>query len=79
MRYNECKWINIYAEISKKFDRMVRKIRLRNKLSQGDIAKRLNVHHSYVSGIERGIRNPSLKVIGRFAKALEAEVKNLVK
>lgn len=66
-------------EISKKFGKTVRKIRLRKELSQGDIAKRLNVHRSYVSGIERGIRNPSLKVVERFAKALEVEVKNLIK
>lgn len=66
-------------EISKKLGKTVRKIRLRKELSQGDIAKRLNVHRSYVSGIERGIRNPSLKVIERFAKALEVEVKNLIK
>jgi len=66
-------------EISKKFGKTVRRIRLRKELSQGDLAKRLNVHRSYVSGIERGIRNPSLKVIERFAKALEVEVKNLIK
>ena len=66
-------------EISKKFGKTVRKIRLRKELSQGDVAKRLNVHRSYVSGIERGIRNPSLKVVERFAKALEVEVKNLIK
>ena len=66
-------------EISKKFGKTVREIRLRKKLSQGDIAKRLNVHRSYVSGIERGIRNPSLKVIERFAKALEVKVKKLIK
>lgn len=66
-------------EISKKFGKTVRTIRLRKELSQGDIAKRLNVHRSYISGIERGIRNPSLKVIERFAKALEVEVKNLIK
>ena len=66
-------------EISKKFGKTVRRIRLRKELSQGDLAKRLNVHRSYVSGIERGIRNPSLKVIERFAKALGVEVKNLIK
>lgn len=66
-------------EISQKFGKIVRKIRLGKKMSQGDIAKRLGVHRSYVSGIERGIRNPSLKVIERFAKALGTEVKNLIK
>jgi transcriptional regulator with XRE-family HTH domain len=66
-------------EISKKFGKTVREIRLQKKLSQGDVAKRLNLHRSYVSGIERGIRNPSLKVIERFAKALGVEAKSLIK
>jgi len=66
-------------EISKKFGKTVREIRLQKKLSQGDVAKRLNLHRSYVSGIERGIRNPSLKVIERFAKALGVQAKNLIK
>ena len=66
-------------EISKQFGKAVREIRLRKELSQGDVAERLNVHRSYVSGIERGIRNPSLKVIERFAKALGVKAKNLIK
>lgn len=52
---------------------------MKQGLSQGDVAKRLNVHRSYISGIERGIRNPSLKVIQRIAKALEVPMEKLIK
>jgi transcriptional regulator with XRE-family HTH domain len=52
---------------------------LKQGLSQGDVARRLNLHRSYVSGIERGVRNPSLKVVQKIAKALEVEVNNLLK
>lgn len=57
-------------DISTRFGKAVRKIRLKQELSQGDVARRLNLHRSYISGIERGVRNPSLKVIQKIAKAL---------
>lgn len=65
-------------DISKQFGKTVRKIRLKQGLSQGDIARRLNLHRSYISGIERGIRNPSLKVIQKIAKALGVMVGDLI-
>jgi len=66
-------------DISKKFGRKVREVCLKQELSQGDVSRRLNLHRSYVSGIERGVRNPSLKVIQKIAKALAVNVDNLLK
>jgi len=65
--------------ISKQFGQRARTIRLKQGLSQSDVAKRMNVHRSYISSIERGIRNPSLKVIQRIAKALEVPMEKLIK
>lgn len=65
--------------ISKQFGQRARIIRLKQGLSQGDVSKRLGVHRSYISGIERGVRNPSLKVIQRIAKALEVPIEKLLK
>lgn len=65
-------------DISKKFGKKVREIRLKKRLSQGDISRRLNLHRSYISGIERGVRNPSLKVIQKIAKALEIDINKLI-
>jgi len=65
--------------ISKQFGRKVREIRLKQGLSQGDVARKLNLHRSYISGIERGVRNPSLKVVQKIAKALEVKVGDLLK
>ena len=65
--------------ISKQFGRKVREVRLKQGLSQGDVSRRLNLHRSYVSGIERGVRNPSLKVVQKIAKALEVKVGDLLK
>lgn len=65
-------------DISKQFGKTVRKIRLKKGLSQGDVARRLNLHRSYLSGIERGIRNPSLKVMQKIAKDLGVKVGDLI-
>ncbi len=71
-------WTTIMEDISKKFGKKVREIRLKKGLSQGDISRRLNLHRSYISGIERGVRNPSLKVIQKIAKALEIDINKLI-
>ncbi|MEI8174885.1 MAG: helix-turn-helix transcriptional regulator [bacterium] len=64
-------------EISK-FGQKVRKVRLQKKMSQGDIARILGVHRTYISGLERGVRNPSLLTIQKVAKALGVNAKNLI-
>lgn len=56
----------------------MREIRLRKQLSQGDIARTLGVHRSYISGLELGIRNPSLLTIKKIAKALGVKPKELL-
>lgn len=60
------------------FGKRVREIRFRKKLSQGDIARTLGVHRSYISGLERGMRNPSLLTIKKVAKALGVKPKELL-
>ena len=64
--------------ISKKFGKSLRKSRLEKRMSQGDIARALGVHRSYISGLERGVRNPTLLNIGRLAKAVGVELSKLL-
>lgn len=61
------------------FSKNLRKIRLSKNLSQGDVAKVLGVHRSYISGLERGIRNPSLVTVQKVAKALGVSADKLIK
>jgi len=61
-----------------KFGQKLREIRLKKKLSQGDIARALGVHRSYISGLERGVRNPSLLTIQKIAKAININAKDLI-
>ena len=53
---------------------VLRKARRRAGLSQRAVAQRLGVSQSYVSLIERGLRDPPLSSMGAFAEALGYEL-----
>jgi transcriptional regulator with XRE-family HTH domain len=57
----------------------VRRLRKGTGLSQEDFAYKHNIDRTYVSGIERGVRNPTILVVERFAKALKVDVAELLK
>jgi transcriptional regulator with XRE-family HTH domain len=57
----------------------VRELRLHRKLSQQALAERADLHWTYVSGIERGRRNPGLNTLGSIAVALRVSLAELVK
>jgi len=67
------------STISTKFGKKVKEIRLSKDMSQADLAKVLGVHVTYISGIERGLRNMSLKNIEKLAKALKIPIEELIK
>jgi transcriptional regulator with XRE-family HTH domain len=62
-----------------KFGKKLREIRLSKNMSQGDVAKVLGVHRSYISGLERGVRNPSLVTVQKIARALGVSAEKLIK
>jgi len=72
-------WINaaMNNEVIK-FGKNLKKERLKKGLSQGDVARILGVHRTYISGLERGARNPSLMTVQKVARALGVKVKNLI-
>lgn len=55
------------------FGYRLRLLREAERLSQADLAHRSGLHPTYVSGIERGLRNVSLVNIHRLARALDVE------
>lgn len=65
-------------KIPKLFGKRLKEIRTKKKMSQGDIARALGVDRSYISGVERGVRNPSLKNIERIARALGVDLSELL-
>ncbi|PIU46585.1 DNA-binding protein [bacterium (Candidatus Gribaldobacteria) CG07_land_8_20_14_0_80_33_18] len=67
------------VEISTKLGQNLKRIRAAKKLSQGAIARKLDVHRSYISGLERGRRNPTLATIQKLAVALGVSADELIK
>jgi transcriptional regulator with XRE-family HTH domain len=52
------------------FGSIVRRFREAAGLSQEGLAAKAGIHRTYIGGIERGERNPTLLMIHRLAKAL---------
>ena len=47
-------------------------------MSQEDLASAAGIDRTYVSGIERGVRNPTITVLARFAEALKTSSAQLL-
>ena len=58
--------------------RNVRRIRQQKKLTQEQLAFEAEIDLTYVGGIERGKRNPSLLVMARIADALGVSLTKLI-
>lgn len=63
--------------VEKQFGEKLRQLRLARGLSQEELAFRSGVHRTYLGGIERGKRNPSLKNLAAIAKALGVPLSQL--
>jgi transcriptional regulator with XRE-family HTH domain len=61
----------------KAFGHLVRQARTTAGLSQEELADRSGLDRSYVGGIERGERNPTLLVIFKIAQGLSLSVSQL--
>lgn len=57
----------------------VRKRREARELTQETLAERAGLDPTYISGIERGLRNPGIKNVARLAKALGVATAELCK
>jgi CheY-like chemotaxis protein/DNA-binding XRE family transcriptional regulator len=63
--------------IEKRLGMSVKNWRTRLKIPQDDLARRAGFHRSYISDIERGSRNVSLKSIEKLAEALGISILTL--
>jgi transcriptional regulator with XRE-family HTH domain len=57
--------------------RRIRNLRQRKGISQEVLAEKSSLHRTYIGGVERGLRNPSLKSLHRIAKGLGVSVGDL--
>ena len=49
----------------------VRRLRKARGYSQEEFAFECGLHRTYISGVERGIRNPTVVILDKIAKALK--------
>ena len=66
-------------QISEKLGQNMKRIRAKKKMSQGDIARALEVDRGYISNIENGKKNPTLATIQKLANALGVSANELLK
>ena len=57
-------------DIRRRLGRNVARIRHDKGWSQEDLAFECGLHRTYISGIERGVRNPTVLVLEKVAKEL---------
>jgi transcriptional regulator with XRE-family HTH domain len=63
--------------VQRRFGAHVRKLRMARGWSQEELAERAKKHWTYVGGVERGERNPTLRVIADLAHALRVPIRDL--
>lgn len=56
----------------------LKKYRLESELSQEELAFECGLHRTYISGVERGIRNPTVVVLEQIAEALDIPTARLL-
>jgi transcriptional regulator with XRE-family HTH domain len=71
--------MKIDADITARFGRRVRELRKAKGRSQEAFAADCGLDRTYISGIERGRRNVSLRNIEVIAKALDVSISQLTK
>ncbi len=58
--------------------RNVKQYREAKGLSQEQLAFEADLHRTYVSGVERGVRNPTVLIVAKLAVALGVEPSKLL-
>lgn len=53
----------------------LKRLRLAADISQAELAARLEVDRAYISGLEKGDRNPTVVTLWHISKALKVEVR----
>ena len=67
------------TNISSKLGQNMKRIRTKKNMSQGDIARALEVDRGYISNIESGKKNLTLATIQKLANALGISADELLK
>jgi transcriptional regulator with XRE-family HTH domain len=64
-------------DVRKRIGWNLRRLRKEHGITQEDFAADSGFDRGYISGVERGVRNPSVLVLTRIADALHADIAEL--
>ena len=59
------------------FGQNVRQAREKKGWSQDFLSEESGLHRTYISGIERGVRNPTIEIVQQIAMALDVNIQDL--
>lgn len=66
------------TDINKALGKVLARYRAIAKISQEELADRAEIHRTYVSQIERGLKSPTLSVLLKISKSLNTTVSSLI-
>lgn len=58
------------GDVCKRLGENLKRLRNTTGRSQEDFADHAGIHRTYISDLERGARNPTIRVVDKLAKAL---------
>lgn len=65
-------------DIRRLLGRNLRRLREAKGWSQEELGFEADMHRTYISGIERGVRNPTVVIVGRLAATLGVQPAKLL-
>jgi DNA-binding XRE family transcriptional regulator len=68
---------NVGMDVQKRVGINLQRLRRHKRLSQEALAHAADVHQTYLSGVESGKRNPSVRVLERIVTALGVDIEEL--
>ena len=65
-------------DVRQRLGKNLRRLRLEKRLGQEKFALEYGFDRTYISGIERGVRNPTIVIVQRLADALDVPIGDLL-
>ena len=66
-------------DITQRFGKTVKTLREVRGLTQENLAYEADVHHTYISDIERGLKSPTLRTAQRISEVFDLPLDEMIK
>lgn len=70
-------FLYFFMDIKNKFWKRIKEVRIKNWISQEKLSEISWIHRTYISSVERGLKNISLENIEKISIWLNVEIKDL--